>query len=325
MKKLKLILLSLVSMLLLASAAYSEPSPLYIKAKKGAHTGNQVNVELELWNNTAGETSMHDVTIRYYFNSKLGHPYFGEVWYFDHGPQPRIRCTSQYSDQNANQFCDIVFHGYTSKLAGYSAVSLEVIFYGSPRQWENMDDDFSNPANSSSFTTNSKISVYKGGRLIWGEWAKNTASPITVESYEGLPNDKYTMEPIMRITNRTSMPIETKNLKVRYYNSGYKQYLPIADVWYDDAPGGTPQASCYHMPVEILNGYANANRYCEVTFPYGGTLHPYAGFDLDVAFMTPSAAQAQESNWSWNGTTNRINKRIAVFDGNILIWGDIPK
>lgn len=321
MKKLKLAFLSAISMLTLATTALA--NDVEIKSKKGSYAGNRVNVELELWNRTSSAMDLGDMTVRYYFQSNPGSQYVGDVWYYDGGGyDPQIRCTAQASYDGANQFCDIIFAGNSSKVAAGHAVSLEVAFNNQPLITENFSDDYSKPANYLNFTTNDKIVVYKDGNLIWGKEAGRDTSMLTGATYDSRDSNGY-IEPVIGIRNLTSTGIATSALKIRYYFTAGR-YAMTPEVWYENFPGSTA-VSCGLLDVAIVNRTRGANAYCEVTFPDGKLMNPYAYNTVNFAAWNNQGVQDQSDDWSWNGTTNAINKRLAVFYGNSLVWGDIPR
>lgn len=326
MKKLKSVFLSAVSVLLLASTAFSATSDLSIKSKQGSANSDQVDVELELWNNSSSAVDLNDVTIRYYFSSSTGNPYSGNIWYYDQsGANPKIQCSAQASHEGSDQFCDIIFDGNAPRLSAYSAVSIEAVFFSQPRRAENTQYDYSNPSSATSFTTNNKIIVYKNSQLVWGQEPMRSDRPISVSSYDGRGSNGYIMAPIIRVTNESQSPNSVKDLTVRYYiySTVGAASTYTADMWYHSAPS-TPSVNCYDMEVPLHNRTDMANMYCDVTFPYGGYVNGSSGFDLDYGLWNGSY-QSQGSDWSWNGATQAVNKRVVVLINNTIIWGDVPR
>lgn len=341
MKKLKLALLSAAALLFISPMSQAEQRtvsdvnpPVSIEARQGSSNGNQIDVELELWNNTYDAIDLKDITIRYYFNSDPRRKYTGDVWYYDAGGmKPKIRCTGQMTDGGGgNQFCDIIFDKNAPKLAGKSAVSLETVFYGQPRMTEVLDDDFSKPANSTTFTTNWKIPVYSNGARLWGYEAPRMKSPIHIESYDARTYG-HTIQPVIHVDNKEYYhPVPLKNLKLRYYfystvgaASNY-----TAEMWYENAPGSTsPTVSCHDMEVPVVGGVNKANMYCEVSFPGGDYLNPLQNeFHVDFAAWSGNWGQyyqVQEGDWSWLDLPKIVNKRIVAFYDGMLMWGELPK
>ncbi len=95
------------------------------------------------------------------------------------------------------------------------------------------------------------------------------------------------INPELEIRNTTSSQINTKKIKIRYYffEPGYSSKDFKADVWYDDAPGGTPQILCYDIMPPLETDAKKANMYCEVTFPYGGILYRKGIISLEFAIF----------------------------------------
>lgn len=311
--------------------------PITIKAKQGTQSTNQVDVELELWNNkfqSSDTVALNDVTIRYYFNSNPKLQYKGDIWYYDvSGPKPKIRCASQMSTgDGGNQFCDIIFDKDAPELAANSHVSVEAVFYAEPRLTEITHDDYSNPANATEFKTNKKIVVYKDSKKVWGEEAQRPVSPINIESYDARTYS-HVIEPVIYLDNKAYYhPVPLKDLKLRYYfySTVGAANIYTAEMWYDDAPGDiTPTVSCHDMAVPVYSRTDMANMYCEVSFPGGDYLNPlYNEFHVDFAAWAGGWGQFSQSqvyDWSWNGINREVNKRIVAFYEGAIMWGELPK
>lgn len=325
MKNLKLAFLTVASMLLVASTAFS--SGFYIKSKKGSQVGTQINVELELWNGGTITNFLSDVTIRYYFKSTDAHKYTGDVWYYDAtGPKPGIRCSPVNNPYGSNHFCDIIFSKDAPGVAAKHAVSLELVFYGEPRKAETMSDDYSNPDSSYNFYKTDKIVVYENSKLVWGVEPVRNPHFFKIESYDPSGQNNDIRSVIHLIKDHRGL-VSTNRMRIRYYfdttygtPSSYWSYINS-----DNAPGGTPQIECKGMEVPITNRADNADMYCDITFPNGGTMSSsYPEFYIDFV-ASNGTYQWKTADWSWVGSTRIENKRIVGFIDGELTWGELPK
>lgn len=322
MKKLKLALLSALSMLMVASTATAATN-LSIKSRSGDDNNNtQIGVELELWNNSSSSVSLNDVTIRYYF-SGAGKDYTGSIWYYDAaGTKPKIRCSAELYTSN---YCDIIFDKNAPTLSGYNAVSIEAVFKASQYVTENTSDDHSNSYNSFQFLKNDKMVVYKNSELVWGSEPTRGPQKLRLYSFDDRGGNGYILNPSISISNYYHNPVDTKSMKVVYYfHSNQPASSYTAEMWYDNAPGGTPQVACKDLAAPLYNRTKMANKYCEVTFPYGGDLSYMGGMKIDFGIWN-GYYHSQAYDWSWNGTTSQSNSQIVIYKNGTIFWGEEPR
>lgn len=180
---------------------------------------------------------------------------------------------------------------------------------------------------SSSFTTNSHVTLYQNGTLIAGTEptavTTTTALQVYSASRDASPSTQY-ISVQLQVRNTGNRPVNYSDVTVRYYftRDGATSLVPQVDY----AKLGAGNISVRYVPLSSpVNG---ADGYLEIGFSAAlGVFYPRTGTD-DILFKLRKgdySAFDQTDDYSFSGSTAlAVNSRFPAYLNGILIFGTPP-
>jgi autotransporter-associated beta strand protein len=186
-------------------------------------------------------------------------------------------------------------------------------------------DDYSYAANRS-YTTNSHITLYRNGKLVWGT-EPAVAAPllsIKVATQVNTATAQNTISTWLRINNEGNVPVNYEDLSVRYWFTA-EDTLAALNYWIDYAALGKQHISGSFVRLNpALDG---ADAYFEVKAgAAAGMLYPLSNSG-NIQYRIAKADWSnfnQANDYSYQPGTLSINPRATLYYKGTLIWGTEP-
>jgi hypothetical protein len=186
-------------------------------------------------------------------------------------------------------------------------------------------DDYSYAPNAT-YTANSKITLYRNGRLVWGSEPVEVIPTVNLKVYaQSINSSQNTISNYLKINNEGNMPVDYSDISVRYWFTA--EGTSALNYWTDYAQLGASRISGRFTRLSPVRD--SADTYLEITVDTTmGALFPLSTTGNIQYRITKSDWSAFISNndFSWMAPTSTFNEnsRITIHYKGELIWGREP-
>ncbi|RZK54122.1 MAG: T9SS type A sorting domain-containing protein, partial [Hymenobacter sp.] len=317
------------------SVQYTAPvasglSVLYQTGDLGQPTDNQLRPFLQLVNTGTTAVPYSGLTVRYWLTVEN---FMGQlVTPIDYAKLGTSLVSARYVQlatprQGAFGYIEYSFAAGAGNLA---AGTDSGPIYGKAYKpdYSNFDetDDWSYQT-SSSFTTNSHVTLYQNGTLIAGTEPPAVTSTTALQVYSASRDASASPQYVsvqLQVRNSGNRPVNYSDLTVRYYftRDGATTLVPQVDY----AKLGASNISVRYVALATpLNG---ADGYLEIGFSAAlGVFYPSTSTD-DIFFKIRQgnyAAFTQSNDYSFTGSTSlAVNNRLPAYLNGALVFGTEP-
>lgn len=288
---------------------------------------NSIRPYLRIVNNDSVAVAYKELTARYWFTPEN---YAGINTWIDYAQLGNSKIKMKYvpaAAPRAGAF-GYVEYSFDSTAGNLTAGNNSGVIQSrlANTNWANFieTDDYSYATNTT-YTDNPAITLYRNGRLVWGEEPVAVAPVTSIKAWtQTLNSGSATISTYLNLTNEGNGPVAYGDLAVRYwFTSGDNAAL---NYWTDYAALGNSNITGVIAPVDpVLSG---ADHYLELTIkPAAGTLYPLSNtgnIQYRIAKANWSVLnQADDHSYLPVGTFT-LNDKVTVYYKGQLIWGTEP-
>jgi hypothetical protein len=313
-----------------ASASFPGPEPsaklvARSKTNDGGASSSSFNFGLALTNTGTEVAALSTVTMRYWFTSDYAPELIPACYYAVFGcGNIAVRVVEVDPVRTkADHYVEVDFTG--GSLAAGATASLDQLAVRTNSGTFTQTNDHSF-LSQEAFTQNDKVTVYVGGKLVFGTEPEVAPVTTSVEVFyanhePGNPNDG-SIGPELKVNNTGSSSIDLRNLTLRY--------------WFTRDSDGQLATACNYAQmgcgpvtrrlVTVAPPRREADMYLEVGFTggsleVGGTTGP---MQLQV-IRTDGAVFDETNDYSWGNHSNLMSwDRVTAYLNGSLIWGTEP-
>ncbi|WP_165760418.1 DUF4979 domain-containing protein [Niastella populi] len=294
---------------------------------KGKTANNSINPYLKLENQGSAAIPYSELTARYWFTAEN---FAGINTWIDYAQIGNSKVKMKYVQLDtpragAYGYIEYSFDQSTGNLAaGGNSGVIQARFANT--DWANFNetDDYSY-VNNSAYASNSHITLYRNGQLVWGVEPAAVTPGVKVKVYSLTRNSgANTISTELTINNEGNMPVAYGDLSVRYWFTA--DGTAALNSWVDYAKlGNSNIITSFNAVSPVATG---ADKYFEIKIkPTAGNLYP-AGNTGTIQYRI---AKSDWSNFtftndhSWKAPAPlAVNDHITVYYKGQLIFGTEP-
>ncbi len=290
-------------------------------------TNNQIQHALKLVNLASSALPLDDVTMRYWFTAE---EFAALNVVYDSAQLGQQNLTGQFVAASpirtgGHYYLETSFAPGTA-LTPLASSQINIRIQKSDKTAFDETDDYSYLL-SDTLVSNTRMTVYKNGTLIWGT-EPAVEAPHTAIVLEYRSNDinlsTRQLKPVFRLKNTGNTPIALSKLIVRYWFTG-EGSRPV-QYWTEWAAIGKEQVAGQVYATEIV--LEEANRYLELTFP-STYIIPALSHTGDIQTRmakTDNSLFNQSNDYSFADFLQyTAHPKVTVYIGDSLVWGEESK
>ena len=300
---------------------------LYKDGDNGQVNNNNIKPYLSISNESSVAIPYSELTARYWITAEN---YAGINKWIDYAQLGNNKVSLNYVElekprQGALGYVEYQFNSSAGNLnAGANSGEIQSRFANT--NWENLSetDDYSF-RNSSSYSSNDHITLYRNGKLWWGVEPDTAAAVIDLKVYSENKNTNTASTSLstwINVENKGNLPLDYADLAVRYWftNEG----TTGQNYWIDFAKLGSASLSGQF----VKSQKQNADHYFEIKFaPAIGKLYPLSttgNIQYRIA-KTDWSAFDETNDYSFKPAAPFAdNEKVTVYYKGALIYGQEP-
>lgn len=293
----------------------------------GQQSNNVIKPKLKIVNADTTSTSYSMLTARYWLTAEN---FAGINTWIDYAQMGNSKVKTKYValPQPRNDAYGYIEYSFDATAGTLSAgASSGIIESGlANSNWANLTEsnDFSYRTGST-YTDNSKITLYRNGTLIWG----NEPAPITETKSvkvltEGKSAGSSTISTYLKLENTGNTPVDYKDISIRYFFT--PESAAGLNFWVDYANLGVSKIQGQFVAISPSIG-TNGGAYLDLKVDSSaGKLHPLSGtgnIQYRIAKSDWSAFN-QLNDHSYQPGSFAENNHVCVYYRGELIYGTVP-
>ncbi|MDN5286319.1 MAG: Beta-mannanase/endoglucanase precursor [Mucilaginibacter sp.] len=301
----------------------------YQDGDNGQLSNNIIRPYLKIANADSIGVAYSELTMRYWFTAEN---YAGINTWIDYAELGNNNVKMKYVSltQPYNGAFGYIEYSFTAagKLgAGSNTGQIQSRFANQNWGTLNEANDYSHQSNTSSYTTNNHITLYRNGKLIWG--TEPTAIPTQTSLSVSTQNQNQntgsnTISTYLAINNTGNMPVAQGDITARYWFTA--EGTQNLNYWVDYAAVGNTNVSGSFVKVSpVLNG---ADTYFAIALnSSAGTLYPLSTTgNIQYRIAKTDWSNFNELNdYSYlSKDTLKANNHVTVYYKGQLIYGIEP-
>lgn len=302
-------------------------SVLHRDADYGNTQNNSIKPYLELVNAGSQPIPYRELTLRYWLTSEGNAPPTNQAVYYAVLGAVQMRYVAlDQPHQGAYSYVEYSFPGDGTLAANGNSGAIETGIQKTDGSNFDESDDYSYQGSYADYTSNSRITAYRNGTLIWGQEPTVVAAQTAVAVYTAAKDDPITSQIQARVelcnTGNVALPVSA--LKLRYYFTSDNNQP--ANVYVDYAAIGAGNLAAQ---VVRISPVSSADSYVELSFP-GNTMmiNPLSSLGyIDFRIMRSDYGLFDQSNdysYAPNYGNMGLNNRTTAYLNNNRVFGIPP-